>query len=71
MLSIVEYSIRVMEMIGICDACLARLRKLGHLDIPMSEILCDKCLAKENAFVTGLEHGDPACLKIAGDAENA
>jgi hypothetical protein len=69
MMTIIEYTIAVMEKIGVCDACLARLRKLGHLDMPMSEMLCDKCLAKDAAYLYGMSCGDPACLKIADDAE--
>ena len=47
---LVERMLLLFERIGICDRCLARIA--AEPDTPLSELFCDRCLAKNHAYMT-------------------
>jgi hypothetical protein len=68
-MSAADYMVRILERIGVCDACLARVRKHKDSDIPLAEMLCDKCRAKDYAFFCGMMAGDPDCLQLSEECD--
>jgi len=64
-MSLADFSLAVMERIGVCDQCLARVRRSPGRDL--GDVLCDQCLAKLDGYIAALRGGHPGARKLAQD----